>query len=85
MVTGVYNFGIGFKCGRMDDKKLYICVSLGSPEFYLTFYGEETTDIKLAAKCTSRSCAKIIVEGYKKHHGNSKLTFIVEEYKSKKP
>nr|DAH30174.1 MAG TPA: hypothetical protein [Caudoviricetes sp.] len=81
MVTGVYNFGIGFKCGRMDDKKLYICVSLGSPEFYLTFYGEETTDIKLAAKCTSRSCAKIIVEGYKKNHKKATdLFFVVEEY-----
>lgn len=42
----------------MDNKKIYICVSSGSPEFYLTFYGEETTDIRQAAKCTSRSCAK---------------------------
>ena len=66
----------------MDNKKLYICVSLGSPEFYLTFYGEETTDIKLAAKCISRSCAKILIDGHKKYHGSSNdLFFIVEEHK----
>ena len=65
----------------MDNKKLYICVSSGSPEFYLTFYGKETTDIKLAAKCTSRSCAKIIVEHYKKNHKKATdLFFVVEGY-----
>ena len=65
----------------MDDKKLYICVSSGSQEFYLTFYGEETTDIKQAAKCTSRSCAKIIVEDYKKNNKKATdLFFVVEEY-----
>lgn len=65
----------------MDNKKLYICVSSGSPVLYLTFYGEETTDIKLAAKCTSRSCAKIIVNEYKKNHKNATdLFFVVEEY-----
>lgn len=65
----------------MDNKKLYICVSNGSPEFYLTFYGEETTDIRQAAKYTSRSCAKIIVEDYKKNHKKATdLFFVVEEY-----
>lgn len=65
----------------MDNKKLYICVSLGSPEFYLTVYGEKTSDIKLAAKCTSRSCAKIIVEDYiKNHKKETDLFFVVEEY-----
>ena len=65
----------------MNDKKLYICVSSGSPEFYLTFYGEETTDIKLAAKCTSRSCAKILIDEYKKYHNKvNDLFFVVKEY-----
>lgn len=65
----------------MNDKKLYICVSSGSPKFYLTFYGEETTDIKLAAKCTSRSCAEIIVEEYKNNHQKATdLFFVVHEY-----
>lgn len=65
----------------MDNKKIYICVSSGSPEFYLTFYGEETTDIRQAAKCTSRSCAKIIVEDYKKNHKKATdLFFVVKEY-----
>lgn len=65
----------------MNDKKLYICISSGSPEFYLTFYGEETTDIRQAAKCTSRSCAKIIVEDYKKNHKKATdLFFVVKEY-----
>ena len=44
----------------MDNKKLYICVSNESPEFYLTFYGEETTDIKLAAKCTSKGAQSLL-------------------------
>ena len=60
----------------MDNKKLYICISSGSPEFYLTFYGEETTDIKLAAKCASRSCAKILIDEYKKYHNNLILEFM---------
>lgn len=65
----------------MDNKKLYICVSSGSPEFYLTFYGEETTDIRQAAKCTSRNCAKIIIDDYKKYHNKANdLFFVVEEY-----
>ena len=65
----------------MDNKKLYICISSGSPEFYLTFYGEETTDIKLAAKCTSRSCAKILIDEYKKYHKKATdLFFVVKEY-----
>lgn len=65
----------------MDDKKLYICVSSESSEFYLTSYSEETTDIRQAAKCTSRSCAKIIVEDYKKNHKKATdLFFVVEEY-----
>lgn len=65
----------------MNDKKLYICVSFGSPEFYLTFYGEETTDIRQAAKCTSRNCAKIIIDDYKKYRNKANdLFFVVEEY-----
>lgn len=65
----------------MDNKKLYICVSSGSPEFYLTFYGEETADIKLAAKCTSKWCAKLIIEDYKKYHNKvNDLFFVAEEY-----
>ena len=65
----------------MDNKKIYICVSSGSPEFYLTFYGEETTNIRQAAKCTSRSCAKIIIEDYKKNHKKATdLFFVVKEY-----
>lgn len=65
----------------MNDKKLYVCVSSGSPEFYLTFYGEETTDIRQAVKCTSRSCAKIIIEDYKKNHKKATdLFFVVKEY-----
>ena len=65
----------------MDNKKLYICISSGSPELYLTFYGEETTDIKLAAKCTSRSCAKILIDEYKKYHKKATdLFFVVKEY-----
>lgn len=64
----------------MDNKKLYICVSSGSP-VYLTFYGEETTDIKLAAKCTSKGCAKLIIEDYKKYHNKvNDLFFVAEEY-----
>lgn len=65
----------------MNDKKLYVCVSSGSPEFYLTFYGEETADIKLAAKCTSKWCAKLIIEDYKKYHNKvNDLFFVAEEY-----
>ena len=65
----------------MNNKKIYICVSSGSPEFYLTFYGEETTDIRQAAKCTSRSCAKIIIDDYKKYHNKvNDLFFDVKEY-----
>lgn len=65
----------------MDNKKLYICVSSESPEFYLTFYGKETTDIKLAAKCTSKGCAKLIIEDYKKYPNKvNNLFFVAEEY-----
>ena len=65
----------------MNDRKLYICSSHGSPNVYLTSYGEETSDIKLAAKCTSMFCAKILVEEYKKYHKKTDdLFFIVEEY-----
>ena len=69
----------------MDNKKLYICVSLGSSEFYLTSYSEETNDVKLAAKCTSKSCAKILIDEYKKWHKvydkkSNDLVFVVEEY-----
>ena len=65
----------------MDSKKLYMCVSSGSPVLYLTFYGEETTDINSAVKCTSRGCAKIIIEEYKKNHKKATdLFFVVEEY-----
>ena len=38
----------------MNDKELYICSSCESLKVYLTFYSEETTDIKFAAKCTSK-------------------------------
>ena len=64
----------------MNNKKIYICVSLGSPEIYLDFYGEVTSDIKLAAKCTSRNCAKILVEEYKTLNEPNDKIFIIEEY-----
>lgn len=66
----------------MNDKELYICSSCESPKVYLTFYSEETTDIKFAAKCTSKFCAKILIDEYNKWHKKSnKLIFFVEEYK----
>ena len=65
----------------MDNKELYICSSCGNPKVYLTFYGKETTDIKQAAKCTSKSCAKILIEDYKRDHKKViDLFFVVEEY-----
>lgn len=65
----------------MNNRKLYVCVSCGNPDTYLTFYGEETTDIKLAAKCVSRSCAKIILADYKKNHKKQRTYFFaVKEY-----
>lgn len=70
----------------MNKQKLYVCSSYGNPKIYLNSYGEETNDVKLAAKCTSKSCAKILIEEYKKWHKvydkkSNNLTFIVEEYK----
>lgn len=63
----------------MDNKNLYICVSSGNPNYYLTFYSKVTDDINKAAKCVNRITAKIIIEDYKKEHNKPDDLFFVPE------
>lgn len=63
----------------MDSKNLYICISNGNPDYYLTFNSEVTDDINQAAKCVNKTTAKYIIEDYKKEHNSKDDLFFVPE------